>query len=285
MVLPGHILVIGGAEDRVRGSELLQTFVELSGGACARIVLITTASGIPSRSFAEYSAAFHRFGVPVIRELRLASQKDAYDERTLAELMSATGVFFSGGDQSRLGVLVGSPTNRILRNRSVDNKFVIAGTSAGATAMGATMILGGGCRTVGNDAAGNRVHTGPGLGLLPEVIVDMHFAERRRLPRLLDAVLRQPSNLGVGIDEDTAILVSRGRFDVLGHGTVVAVDARATAATCAARGQDDRASVDVRLHTLYAGDAFDMHRRRRAPTSKTAQGPAVHRYDGRQDPL
>ena len=117
------------------------------------------------------------------------------------------------------------------------------------------MILGGGC-----DEVGDRLHTGPGLGLLPGVIVDMHFAERRRLSRLIDAVLRQPVLLGVGIDEDTAILVSPGRFDVLGRGAVVAVDARATAATGAARGRDDRACCEVRLHQLYAGNAFDLDR-------------------------
>jgi cyanophycinase len=279
----GHILAIGGAEDRVRGSELLQAFAELAGGACARIVLITTASGIPSRSFAEYCAAFNRLGVPVVRELRPASPEDAHDERTLAALTWATGVFFSGGDQSRLQVLVGSSASRSLRDRLIGNKLVIAGTSAGATVMGTTMILGGGCRAAGNDTAGERVRTGPGLSLLPEVIVDMHFAERKRFPRLLEAVLRQPSHLGVGIDEDTAILASAGRFDVLGRGAVVAVDARATAATCAARGRNDIASFDVRVHRLYAGDAFDMKRRRTTSTSRTGQGPAVHRYGGLPD--
>lgn len=261
----GYLLVIGGAEDLVHGSELLQSFVALSGGTCARIVVITTASRIPSRSFAEYSASFHRLGVPIVRELRLASHEDAYNERTLAELMWATGVFFSGGDQSRLSILVGSWANQCLRNRLVDNKFVIAGTSAGATAMGTTMILGTGCRAVGN-----RAHTGPGLSLLPGVIVDMHLTERRRLPRLIDAVLRQPSYLGVGIDEDTAIIVNSGRFNVIGRGAVVVVDAHAITATWAARGEGEQACFDVRLHQLYAGDSFDMCRKR-AHTVRTAQ--------------
>lgn len=152
-----HLLVIGGAEDRVGDTDLLRIFAELSGGVRARVVVITTASGVPRTSFAKYSAAFHRLGVPVVRELRLASQEDAEDERTLTELNWATGVFFSGGDQSRLAVLVGSRTNLCLRSRLGDNKLVIAGTSAGATVMGATMILGGGC-----DAVSNRLHTGPG---------------------------------------------------------------------------------------------------------------------------
>lgn len=107
----GRLLVIGGAEDRLRGSGVLQTFAELAGGAGERIVIITAALGIPGRSFANYSGAFQRFGVPAVRELRLARQGHADDERTLAALSWATGVFLSGGDQSRLGVLVGSRAN------------------------------------------------------------------------------------------------------------------------------------------------------------------------------
>ncbi|HET9117032.1 MAG TPA: cyanophycinase [Pseudonocardiaceae bacterium] len=257
----GYLLLIGGAEDRGRGSALLHSFVELSGGACARIVVITTASESPSRSFAEYSTSFHGLGAPIVRELRLVSHEDAYDDRTLTELMWATGVFFSGGDQSRLSVLVGSRANQCLRNRLVDNRFVLAGTSAGATVMGTTMILGAGCRAVDNPMD-NQVRTGPGLSLLPGVIVDMHLTERRRLPRLLAAVVRQPSHLGVGIDENTAILVSSGRFDVIGGGAVVAVDAHVKTANRPTFGQDEQPSFDVRLHRLHAGDSFDLHRKR-----------------------
>lgn len=244
----GQLLAIGGAEDRAGGSVLLRTFAELSGGSAARIVLVTAASGTPSVSFAEYSAAFKRLGVPEIRELPLRSQSQSQSqgqgqadgEQTLTELAQATGVFLTGGDQSRLGVLVGSAANRILSGRLADNTLVIAGTSAGATALGPTMILGG-------DACG-RPRTGPGLGLIPGVIVDMHFAQRGRLPRLAAAVRAHPGHLGIGIDEDTAILIRFPRFDVLGRGAVMTVD------------------VGNGLHELRAGDAFDLERR-------TTQGP------------
>jgi cyanophycinase len=103
------------------------------------------------------------------------------------------------------------------------------------------MILGGS----EDDADGSPPRTGPGLGL-PEVIVDMHFAERQRLPRLLAAAREQPSHLGVGIDEDTAILVRQGGFEVLGRGTVTIVDARG----------------DVRLHRQSAGDSFRLRQRK-----------------------
>jgi cyanophycinase len=263
----GHLLVIGGAEDRAGGAGLLRVFAELSGGTGARILLITTASGTPQDSFAQYAAAFARLGVPVVRELRPASQREADDDRALTELGRATGVFFTGGDQSRLRVLVGSRTNGFLRDRLADRSLVIAGTSAGATVLGETMILGGRHGPDDDDATGSPPRTGPGLGLLPEVIIDMHFAQRRRFPRLLAAVLRQPSHLGVGIDEDTAILVDRGRFDVLGRGAVTTADARAAAATGTPGEPDDPARRHIRLHQLYAGDSFHLHQRSPADRS------------------
>ena len=229
-------------------SGLLRTFAELAGGSSARIVLVTTASATPDAAFAEYSAAFSRLGVREIRELGLARQEQAKGEQTLTVLARATGVFFTGGDQSRLAALVGSKTNQILRRRLAGSMLLIAGTSAGATALGTTMIK-------GRDARG-RLRTGPGLGLAPGVIVDMHFAERQRLPRLIAAVLRQPAQLGIGIDEDTAILIRSRRFDVLGRGAVVTVDARRPG---------------VHLHQLHAGDAFDMARRR--PISSSGSEP------------
>ena len=262
----GRLLVIGGAEDRAAaGPGLLHAFAELAGGTGARIVLVTTASGTPGNSFARYSAAFRELGVPAVRELRLADREDADDDRTRTELSRATGVFFSGGDQGRLGVLVGSRANRCLQDRFGAGTLVIAGTSAGATVMGETMILGGSWHPADGGATVSGLRTGPGLGLLPGVIVDMHFTERRRLPRLLAAVLRQPSQVGLGIDEDTAVLVSPGRFEVLGRGTVTTVDARAAPAAGPAPGPGEGARFHVRLHRLYAGDAFRLRQRADRP--------------------
>jgi cyanophycinase len=258
----GHLVVIGGAEDMAGGSGLLRAFAGLAGGACARIVVVATASGTPGTSFDRYSAAFAELGVPEVRELSLSTREDADDDRTIGLLGAATGVFFTGGDQSRLGVLVGSRANRCLRDRLAESAVVIGGTSAGATVLGPTMITDGRCASGDHAMTVSRLRTGPGLGLLPGVIIDMHFAERRRFPRLLGAVLRQPSHLGVGIDEDTAIVVSPGRFDVLGRGAVTTVDARVPDARAPDdRAPDDRARASVRVHRMYAGRAFDLHQR------------------------
>ncbi len=240
MLCPGCLLVIGGAEDRTGDCALLRVFAECSGGTRARIALITTASGAPDALFAEYSAAFRRFGVPDVCELRLASGDRCDGERTLAALTRATGVFFTGGDQSRLGPLAGSRANLVLRDRLAAGTLVVGGTSAGATALGQEMILG--------DDAADRPCTGPGLSLLPEVVVDMHFTQRRRLPRLVTAVRQRPSLLGIGIDEGTAILVRRGRFEVLGNGTVTTVEAQGK-------------RPDVRVRVSRAGGSFDLEGR------------------------
>jgi cyanophycinase len=266
---PGRLLIIGGAEDRCCGTGPLQRFVELSGGSAARIVLVTTATGAPDQVHADYERVFRRFGVERTVQLRLHGRSDADGDEAAKLLEEATGVFISGGDQSRLRTLVSSRANDILRDRlAAADGLVIAGTSAGATAMGRTMILGG----QGPDVSASTVRTGPGLGLLPKALIDMHFGERGRLPRLLSAVALDPDHLGVGIDENTAIVVSGSSFEVLGTGVVTVVDAdRATVVHAA--GEDDPTTLfDVRLHLLPAGCIFDL-------TDRAASiGPAHDRY-------
>ena len=270
---PGRLMVIGGAEDRASDCSVLQAFAELCGGADARIVLITTASGRPAQSFATYLAAFRRLGIGDVRELWLDSHEQANGEQTHRTLAGATGIFFTGGDQARLQFLARSRAIRTLRDRVADASLAVAGTSAGATALGPVMILGGDVRGSGDDdqerddpedreTADDRLRMGPGLGLLPTSIVDVHFTQRGRLPRLVAAVARHPSHLGLGIDEDTAVLFRPGRFDVLGQGEVVTVDAVAADSLAEPLASGAGAPPGMRLHRLRSGDAFDLDRRR-----------------------
>lgn len=263
----GRLLIIGGGEDRCCGAGVLERFVELAGGDRARITLVTTAAGIPDEVHAEYERVFRKLGVEHTRELRLRGRADADGDRAEAILRASTGVFFSGGDQSRIRTLVGSRTNEILRHRLEDG-LVVAGTSAGATALGRTMILGG----AGSEVSAASVRTGPGLGLLPKVLIDMHFAERGRLPRLVSAVALDPDEVGVGIDENTAILVTGNRFEVLGSGVVTVVDAERSTVVHPAGDYDPITLFDVRLHLMPAGCVFDIASRE--PTI----GPAHTRY-------
>jgi cyanophycinase len=265
--LPGRMLIIGGGEDRSCETGVLERFTDLCGGSKARIVLITAAAHVPDQAHSEYEEVFRKLGVRHVRELAISGRSEADSTDVASVLNGATGVFFSGGDQSRLRTLVGSHLNEQLRERLGDG-LVIAGTSAGATALGRTMILGGN----GADVAGATVRTGPGLGLMPRLLIDMHFGERGRLPRLLSAVALDPDRLGVGIDENTAIFTSGSSFEVLGAGVVSVVDAQRATVVHPESDSDPITLFDVRLHLLPAGCVFDIDSR------TPAIGPAHARY-------
>jgi cyanophycinase len=263
----GRLLIIGGAEDKFCGAGLLERFVELCGGDQAHIVLVTTATGMPDQAHADYERVFRKLGVEHIRELRLHGRADADSDIAARLLTGATGVFFCGGDQSRLRTLVGSRINEILHERLATG-LMVAGTSAGATALGRMMILGG----HGPEVSAAAVRTGPGLGLAPKILIDMHFGERGRLPRLLSAVAIDADHLGVGIDENTAILVDGLSFEVLGTGVATVADAERATVVHAAGDCDPITLFDVRLHLLPAGCVFDIS------TRGPAIGPAHDRY-------
>lgn len=265
--IPGRLLIIGGAEDTCCGSGVLERFTQMCGGTKARVVMVTTATGRPVQVLAEYERVFRKLGVRHVRELPISGRADADGEDAAAMLDDATGVFLSGGDQSRLQTLVGSRFNDQLRERLAEG-LVVAGTSAGATALGRTMILGGN----GAEVCGATVRTARGLGLLPRVLIDMHFGERGRLPRLLSAVALDPDQLGVGIDEKTGILVEGGRFEVLGNGVATVVDAKHATVVHAAGDGDPITLFGVRLHLLPAGCIFDI------ATREATIGPAHDRY-------
>jgi cyanophycinase len=261
----GHLLAIGGAESKHCRGTILTTFVELAGGPGARILLSTTATTLPEAARADYVGLLGNLGAESVRELRIVTRADADDERNLTLLREATAVLFTGGDQARFGALVRSRAHALLRTRLAQDALVVAGTSAGATALGDTMILGTGNRDP------TELRMAPGLALVPDAVVDMHFAQRGRLPRLVRAVCAAPHLLGLGIDEDTAVLIRGGRFDVLGTGAVTIVDAR-QATVCRPPEHGEPAHVlDLRLHALRAGNSFDLERRR--PIHPTRHSP------------
>lgn len=263
----GRLFIIGGGEDRCCGAGILERFVALAGGDQARITLVTTATGIPDEVHAEYERVFRKLGVDNTAELRLLGRADADGDLAEAILRESTGVFFCGGDQSRIRALVGSRSNEVLSER-LGEGLVVAGTSAGATALGRTMILGG----EGAEVAAASVRTAPGLGLLAGVLIDMHFAERGRLPRLLSAVALAPDNIGVGIDVNTAILVDGDKFEVLGSGVATVVDPETSTVVHPAGDYDPITLFDVRLHLMPAGCVYDLASR------SPSIGPAHNRY-------
>jgi cyanophycinase len=246
-----RLLIIGGAERR--GTAILARFVALAGGPAADIVVIATASQDPAILETEYVSAFTGLGAGAVRALRVSTRAEA----AAADLGAATGVFFTGGDQRRITAVLGGTTlDTLLQARVADGSLVVGGTSAGAAMMSGTMIIGGDEPGVTTSA----VRTAPGLELLPGVLIDMHFAERGRLNRLLSAVALYPHELGLGIDEDTAILAGRDRFEVLGSGSVTVVDA-GCAPDIRVPEAGPIAIAGARIHVLPAGYTFQFRDR------------------------
>jgi len=249
----GHLVIIGGHEDRKHGMQILTRFVELAGGADARIVVITAASQIADEMWDIYDKAFGELGVQQRAHLRLESRHDANDEEKLRLVAQADGIFMTGGDQKRLLAIIGGTALDAEMHTALKVRGAcIAGTSAGASAMSGHMLAHGKTDLLPEKGA---VSLGAGLGFLHRVVIDQHFSERQRLSRLLSVVAQNPYLQGIGIDEDTALVVERGRgIEVLGEGSVTIVDGRTMDTNMAdIRERDTPELIDVRLHLLPAG--------------------------------
>ena len=250
---PGPLIVIGGHEDKEGDRVILKEVARRVDGG--KLILATIASHQPEGYFEAYQAAFRDIGVTDLVELYLDDRGETHDPDKLALFDGAAGVFFSGGDQLRIASQIGdTPVERRVRELHARGG-VIAGTSAGAAVMSETMLVGG------SNAESHRIgdlSMAPGLGLIHDAIIDQHFAERGRIGRLLGAVAHNPRMLGVGIDEDTAIVVENARFEVIGSGAVYVVDCEdVTQSNIAeARSASALSLHDVRLHVLASGDSF-----------------------------
>lgn len=256
------ILVIGGAEDKVHGREILHTFFGRAGSLDARIAIIPSASREPAIIGERYQQIFQEMGAKEARVLDIRDRAQAEDPNLEEYVEQCTGVFMTGGDQLRLcGLLADTPLMEKVRQRVQQGELTIAGTSAGAAVMGHHMIAGGGS---GESPNRSLVDMATGLGIIPEVIVDQHFLNRNRMARLMSAVAAHPERLGIGIDEDTCALFERdGVLQVMGKGTVTIVDPGEMSHTNYADiGATDAISLhNLRLHILSYGDRYHVHKR------------------------
>lgn len=255
----GPLIIIGGHEDKNGERRILREVARhLRGG---RLVVATVASHQPEGYFEAYREAFGALGVTDLVELYLRDRAEAMETAPLHAFEGATGVFFTGGDQLRISSQLGdTPVEERVRAVHAEGG-VIAGTSAGASAMSDTMLVKGSSRET--HRIGD-LHLAPGLGLVRDVIIDQHFAERGRIGRLLGAVAQNPRELGLGIDEDTAVVLRGSNFEVIGSGGVYVVDGGGVTRSNIAEAETDRAlSIhDVCLHLLCEGDRFDLRHRR-----------------------
>jgi cyanophycinase len=253
----GSLVIVGGGG---MPDVVLGRFVRLAGGASARIVVMPMASGVPDEAARDAAADFARAGATNCRAMRLdRAQADA--DPAVRALAGVRGVFFSGGDQSRLAAaLVGTRVAARLHALHREGA-VIGGTSAGAAIMSAVMLTGEergrpeGARDFAVIRKGSVV-VAEGLGFVTNAVIDQHFVARRRQNRLFAAVLERPALLGAGIDERTALVVGPdGSWEALGDGVVTVVDARRAAVAADRRG--NLSAVGVALHLLADGMRFD----------------------------
>jgi len=257
------VMIIGGAEDKVHGKEILTSFFHRAGGTDARIAIIPCASREPATIGERYRTIFEDMGAKTIEVLDIREREQCEDPLWRTFLESCTGVFMTGGDQLRLcALLADTELMAEVRRRAVKGEITLAGTSAGAAVMGHHMIAGGGS---GEHPNRSLVDMATGLSIIPEIIVDQHFHNRNRMARLMSAIAAYPDKLGIGIDEDTcALFEGDGLLHILGKGSVTVVDPADLSYTNQpnAEATDPLSIHNLRVHILSYGDRYHLYQRR-----------------------
>jgi len=238
---PGHLLIIGGAEEKLRQRQILSRFASLAGGPDGRVAIVSTASSLGDEATELYRSLFGQLGIPDVIGLRPITREEANDP-ALASVIGGTALGRAIIERHRHGT-------------------IIAGTSAGASAISSHMVAFG---TSGTSPKQRMTQMSAGLGLLPGVVIDQHFEQRNRIGRLLALIAQSPALIGMGVDEDTAALVNPSLvMEVLGKGSVTILDpARIETDAYEVKRHRPIMVSGVILHSLPSGYRFDLRRRR-----------------------
>jgi cyanophycinase len=262
------LIAVGGHEDKTGDKRILARIVESL--PVKKVVVATLASSEAGEMWRDYQSAFSDLGVQSIH-LKIEGRMDALDDPRLELLEGAGGLFFTGGDQVAITTKMGGTVLcERMHQLHQAGKLVVAGTSAGASVLTETMVVSG------TDERSHRTASAllmaPGLGFLPGIVIDQHFAERGRIARLLGIVAQNPRTLGVGIDENTAIVVQGDQFEVVGEGAVYVIDGRPITHTNMSEQHAEKTMsvFNVRLHLLSEGDCFHLEERR--PEAYSGEG-------------
>ncbi|MFH1725207.1 MAG: cyanophycinase [Elusimicrobiota bacterium] len=259
----GKLLLIGGNEDKRKEMELLSLLAAEAGGKDARIEIVTTASNEPARTGKAYENAFQKLGVRYAKSLNIRDRKDADSSDSCKRIRAATAIFFSGGDQLRITAIIeATKVADAIRDHYYEEGSIVAGTSAGAAALTTTIIYEGDSPDAIRKGT---VKMSGGLGLLDGAVIDTHFVSRGRIARLVQAVTGNPRLIGIGIGEDTGILVSQAnKFEVMGSGIVTIIDGSDIGHSSVTEVElDETFSVEnLRMHVLSAGTGYDLSQRK-----------------------
>ena len=256
--LSGNLIIIGGAEDKEGKKEILKIVCNSINKEKDILLVATIATEYPKEVAQKYKRVFSELGVKNIKVLDISNRNEAFKEENSKLIKEASLIFFTGGDQLRITSLIGGTPVYDCLKESCEKGVFIVGTSAGASVMSDTMIV------QGKDDESPRKCTlkmSPGLGLISNVIIDQHFAQRGRIGRLLAGIAQNPEVLGIGIDENTAIIVEKsGIVEVIGEGAVYFIDGSTITYTNVSElYRDEILSMhNVRLHILTDGNKFNL---------------------------
>ena len=287
----GKLIAIGGNEDKgtyptVRSKRkyylnffelgILKRVVAESGKANPRIEVITTASMIPQEVGQIYLGSFAMLGCDNVGIMDIGTPEAARQPEYLERLLAADVVMMSGGNQSRLREMFAETDflDTLLRRYHAEPNFVVAGTSAGAMGMSQHMIRGG---SVPDALLKGAVKMSPGLGLLPPAIVDSHFVKRGRFGRLIEAVALYPRLIGIGLGEDTGVLITDGHLvETIGSNLVIILDGfDIMHNNAAAAKKGTTLSIEnIRMHVLAKGNVYCMTERKFYVSRAVAQPAA-----------
>lgn len=258
---PGTMIIIGGHEDTSKEGSILKTIAKKIGNG--KLVIFPFGSNYPNDVKEKYERAFRGVGIKHIHFLNISYRAESHDPKTSDVLKDAAGVFIAGGDQHKINTLIGC-TKLCERVREIySNGGLIAGTSAGASVLTETMLV---YPEHVNGNNGNEFEMAPGLGFLPrDILIDQHFSQRKRFGRLLSVVAKNPRLLGIGLDENTAIMLDRlSRFRVIGEGLAYIFDGSSITFM-----NLYETAYDMKVHILSEGYEFDLkHRKPIIPTDK-----------------
>ncbi len=274
----GKLIAIGGAEDKGTDLEtgvihrnnliffengIIRRIVNEVGGFDKRIEVITTASSIPKEVGQNYLDAFGKLGCSNIGHINIRDRSDTLNPEFIERIKTANGVMFSGGNQLRLtSIFGGTEIFSIIQDRYKTDQFVIAGTSAGAMAMSNTMIYEGSSTRA---HLKGEVKITTGLAFMKDTIFDSHFDKRGRFGRLAQAVGANPSCIGIGLGEDTGMLITNGNeMEAIGSGMVVIVDGHnIKQSNIADIAEGSPISIDnLIVHFMSKGDKYNLNTRK-----------------------
>lgn len=272
MVLRGKLVIIGGHENKGESGDNRKDFAETgilerivkesAKGKNSKIEIVTTASTVPEEVGDDYVKAFHKLKATNVGMLHITSREESEADATIKRIKNADVIFFTGGDQIRLtSILGGSLFLNIIKERlASDPKFIYAGTSAGAAAASESMICNG-----ESDNAINKgeVKTSTGFGLLENVVFDTHFIARGRIGRLFQIVVTNPEILGIGIEENTGLLIQGNKMEAIGPGMTILIDGHEIKGSNLL---DIKAGIplsidSLKLHVMSKTDVFNLTKR------------------------